>query len=88
MQVEKLFETLYKFTLSQNEFNVNLVASIGTDGILLVDTGWAPTAEEVSEKIRELSDAIVKLIIFTHQHGDHIGGRELLGENILIFDLN
>jgi len=81
MQVEKLSETLYKFTLSQNDFTVNLVASIGTNGILLVDTGWAHTAEELNEKIRELSDAIVKLIIFTHQHGDHIGGRNLLGKN-------
>ena len=81
MQVEKLSETLYKFTLLQNDFNVNLVASIGTDGILLVDSGWAVTAEEVNEKIRELDDGVIKLIIFTHQHGDHIGGRAILGEN-------
>jgi len=84
MQVEKLSETLHKFTLTQNEFNVNLVASIGSDGILLVDTGWAPTAEEVSEKIRELSDSIIKLVIFTHRHGDHIGGRGILGKDAML----
>ncbi len=81
MQVEKLSETLYKFTLSQNEFSVNLIVSLGPDGILLVDTGWTVTAEELKEKIRELSDGLIRLIIFTHQHGDHIGGRNLLGEN-------
>ena len=81
MQVEKLSETLYKFTLSQNDFTVNLVVSIGPDGILLVDTGWAATAEELDEKIRELSDGLIKLIILTHQHGDHIGGRAVLGKD-------
>ena len=80
MQVEKISKTLYKFTLTLNDFNVNLVASIGNDGILLVDTGWIMTAEEVSGKIKELSDETIKLIIFTHQHGDHIGGRNILGK--------
>lgn len=81
MQVEKLSNTIHKFELTLGTFYVNLVASIGADGILLVDTGWGPTAEGVKEKLGELSDGIVKLIIFTHQHGDHIGGRHVLGEN-------
>ena len=67
MQVEKLTDTLTKFSLSttNNDFTVNLVASIGRDGILLVDTGWAQTAEALTQKIRELSDYVIKLIIFT-----------------------
>ena len=83
MQVEKLSETLTKFSLSstENGFTVNLVASIGRDGILLVDTGWAQTAEDLNQKIRELSDETIKLIILTHQHGDHIGGRNILGKD-------
>ena len=83
MQVEKLSDTLTKFSVSstENGFSVNLIASIGKDGILLVDTGWTQTAEELNEKIKELSDDIIKLIIITHLHLDHIGGRHLLGEN-------
>ena len=83
MQVEKLSETLTKISLAttDNGFTVNLITSIGKDGILLVDTGWAQTAEELNAKIRELRDGIIKLIIITHPHGDHIGGRHLLGEN-------
>ena len=83
MQVQKLSDTLTKITVSstENGFTVNLVASIGRDGILLVDTGWAQTAEELNGKIRELSGAIIKLIILTHPHGDHIGGRGVLGKN-------
>jgi len=83
MQVEKISDTLTKFSLSstENGFTVNVLASIGRDGILLVDTGWAQTAEELNEKIRELSDDIIKMIILTHPHGDHMGGRGVLGKN-------
>ena len=80
MQVEKISETLYKFMLSIDDFTVNLVVCTGVDSILLVDTGWAQTAKELNKRIRELDDGIVKLIIITHHHGDHIGGRGLLGE--------
>jgi glyoxylase-like metal-dependent hydrolase (beta-lactamase superfamily II) len=81
MQVEKITETLYKITLSSNDFTVNVGASVGEDGILLIDTGWIHTAEELNEGVRELDDGIVKWIIITHPHGDHIGGRDLLGGN-------
>jgi glyoxylase-like metal-dependent hydrolase (beta-lactamase superfamily II) len=81
MQVEKLNERLYKFELSLTGFIVNLVASVGPDGVLLVDTGWEPTAEELKANIEELSDDIIKLIIITHPHPDHIGGKNLLGKN-------
>jgi cyclase len=83
MQIQKLSDTLTKISSSstENGFTVNLVASIGRDGILLVDTGWAQTAEELNEKIKELSDDQIKLIIITHPHGDHIGGRAVLGRD-------
>ena len=84
MQVEKLSETLHKITLSLNDFTVNLVASIGDDGILLVDAGWDDTSEELGEKLKELNDGLIKLIIFTHPHGDHIGGMYRLGENAVL----
>lgn len=81
MQVKKISDTLTKFSLASTDFTVNLTASIGRDGILLVDTGWAHTAEELNSKIRELSEGTIKLIIITHQHGDHIGGRGVLGQD-------
>jgi len=81
VKAERISDTLYKVTLSLDGFTVNLAASKGTDGILLVDTGWAQTAEELDHWVRELGDGSVKLIIITHQHADHIGGRGLLGKN-------
>ncbi len=80
MQIEQIHPSLYKFTLSLNDFTVNVGALIGEDGILLVDTGWAVTAEELKAQIEKLSADPVQVIIFTHQHGDHIAGRGVLGE--------
>jgi cyclase len=85
MQVEKISEKLYKLTLSNNDFTVNVGACIGADGILLIDTGWLQTAEELHKGVSELDDGIVKWIIITHPHGDHIGGRGLLGKNATLF---
>ena len=79
MEVKKLNEKIYRFTLSLNDFNVNMGLCLGEDGLLLIDTGWAQTAEEVKEMIQELDDRPVEWIILTHQHGDHIAGRNLLG---------
>ena len=84
MQVEKLSETLYKFTLSLSDqpdgFTVNMAASVGQDGILLVDAGWTQTAQKLNERVRELGDGNVKLIVITHPHLDHYGGVAVFGE--------
>jgi glyoxylase-like metal-dependent hydrolase (beta-lactamase superfamily II) len=81
MQVAQITDKIYRFTLSLNDFSVNMGLCIGDDGLLLIDTGWAQTAEEVKGKIQELTDRSVKWIILTHQHGDHIAGRNILGPN-------
>jgi glyoxylase-like metal-dependent hydrolase (beta-lactamase superfamily II) len=56
-----------------------MVASIGADGVLLVDTGYLGTAAAVKEALGELSAAPVRLIVNTHGDGDHVGGNALLG---------
>ncbi len=84
MQVEKISNTLHKFTLSfldqPDSPTVNLAACVGQDGILLVDAGWAHTAERLNEKVRELGDGNVKLIIVTHPHRDHFEGGAFFGK--------
>jgi cyclase len=64
----------------------NMAVSIGDDGILIVDTQFAPLTEKIVAAIRTLSDAPIRFVINTHVHGDHVGGNEnfnRLGAQIL-----
>ncbi|MCA9142326.1 MAG: alkyl/aryl-sulfatase [Planctomycetaceae bacterium] len=48
---------------------------VGTDGVIIVDTLMGPTsAANALATFRKYSDKPVKAIIYTHSHGDHIGG--------------
>jgi cyclase len=52
----------------------NITVQIGDDGVLLVDTQYAPLSDKILAKIRELSKGTLRYIINTHHHGDHTGG--------------
>ncbi|QDT05070.1 Hydroxyacylglutathione hydrolase [Rubripirellula lacrimiformis] len=48
---------------------------VGTDGVIIVDTLKGPASAAVAyQAFRQYSDKPVKAIIYTHSHGDHIGG--------------
>ena len=64
----------------------NIGAFIGPDGILLVDSLFAPMTESLVEAIREVSDGDIRFLMNTHIHGDHVGGNSNLAElGVLIF---
>ena len=54
----------------------NIAASIGEDGIVIVDDQFAPLAEKIQTALKELkiTDKPVRFVINTHYHGDHTGG--------------
>ena len=52
----------------------NITVQIGDDGVLIVDTQYAPLSDKILAKIRELSDGTLRFILNTHHHGDHTGG--------------
>ncbi|MEW4923569.1 MBL fold metallo-hydrolase [Algibacter sp. 2305UL17-15] len=57
----------------------NIGVSIGEDGVLVIDTQFAPLTPKILEAIKELSDKPIKTVMNTHHHGDHTGGNENLG---------
>jgi len=64
--------------------NVGVIASIGEDGTLLVDTGYAATAAAVREELTKLGSGPVRIIVNTHGDGDHVGGNAALADDAVI----
>jgi glyoxylase-like metal-dependent hydrolase (beta-lactamase superfamily II) len=56
----------------------NIAASIGEDGIVIVDDQFAPLADKIQAALKALkiTDKPVRFVINTHYHGDHTGGNE------------
>lgn len=48
----------------------------GPDGVLMVDSQFAPLSERIIAAIKQISDGRIRYLIDTHLHGDHTGGNE------------
>jgi len=55
----------------------NIGASIGEDGIVIVDDQYAPLAEKIRAALKGITDKPLRFVINTHYHGDHTGGNAL-----------
>jgi len=54
----------------------NIAASVGDDGIVIVDDQYAPLAEKIQAALKGITGKPVRFVINTHYHGDHTGGNE------------
>jgi len=54
----------------------NIAASVGDDGIVIVDTEYAPLADKIQAALKNIgaTDKPVRFVIDTHYHGDHTNG--------------
>ena len=60
---------------------VNIVAQVGDDGILLVDTGPAEWSDRILAMLRDrFPGKAVRYIINTHMHPDHTGGNAAISK--------
>jgi len=65
------------YTLEGNGGTVGVLT--GPDGVLMVDTQFAPMTAKLVAAIKQISDGRIRFVINTHVHGDHTGGNENLG---------
>lgn len=56
----------------------NITVQVGSDGVLMVDSQYAPLADKILAAVAELSDGPLRYVINTHMHPDHIGGNARL----------
>lgn len=58
----------------------------GPDGVLMVDSQFAPLTDKIVAAIKQVSNQPIRFLINTHVHGDHTGGNENLGKmGVVIF---
>ena len=54
----------------------NVTLQIGKEGVLIVDTQYAPMSSKLLAAIHTISQGPLRYIINTHSHPDHVGGNE------------
>ena len=58
----------------------NTTVFTGPEGVMVVDTQFAPLSGKILDAIRTLSDQPIRWIVNTHMHGDHTGGNEAIAK--------
>jgi len=60
----------------------NITLQMGKEGVLMVDTEFAPLAPKIMAEIRKLSNGPIRYILNTHVHPDHVGGNDAFAKLI------
>src|SRR5689334_4724380 len=75
---------VYMLDTENSDGGGNVAASVGPDGILLVDDMYKAVVPQMKETLKKISSADIRLIVNTHFHGDHIQGNMALSKSAII----
>ena len=72
-EISTLAKNFYKITFCYDQCT-NMIVFVGSDGVLVIDTGDPRTTEKLKATIEKIAEAKKIHVINTHMHPDHIGG--------------
>ena len=79
-QVQEVSTDLGKGLFEITGAGGNTTLAVGSKGLIVVDTQFAPLYDKLRAKITSLSDKPILYVVNTHYHGDHTGGNALFFE--------
>ena len=80
IETQQLGEGMYVFFgVGEGVVAGNILASIGSDGVLIVDTQFPEMVPKYRAKIAEFGGGAIDFAINTHWHFDHANGNQVLG---------
>jgi cyclase len=85
VKVSKLRGNLY---LLRTDTGSNMAASIGDDGVLLVDASYQQTLDKTQAALKRITDKPVRYLVNTHYHSDHTSGNVGFPEAVIIAHRN
>jgi glyoxylase-like metal-dependent hydrolase (beta-lactamase superfamily II) len=77
LRVTKVAGNVYMLDAAKGDAGGNIGASVGEDGIVIVDDQYAPLADKIRAALKGVTDKPVRFVINTHYHGDHTGGNAI-----------
>ena len=78
IQTVKVADGLY--VLMGGPAQGNIAVSIGSDGIFLVDSMYAPMHQKIMDALARLGRQPVRYVVNTHLHGDHTAGNDAMAK--------
>lgn len=67
------------YMLQADQGSGNIGASVGPDGILIVDDQFVPLVEKIRAALKEAGGGPLKFVLNTHWHYDHVDGNKVFG---------
>src|SRR6185295_8325984 len=78
VQTVKVADGLY--VLMGGAAQGNIAVSVGSDGLFLVDSMYAPMHQKIMDALARISRQPVRFVVNTHLHGDHTAGNEAMAK--------
>ncbi len=82
LRVTKVAGSVYMLDAAKGDAGGNIGASVGEDGIVIVDDQFAPLADKIRAALKGVTDKPVRFVINTHYHGDHTGGNAIFQKEV------
>lgn len=82
-EVIRLSETLHELRADVGGYVVKVLASVGPDGVLLVDTGQREDVPALLATLGRLGGGTPRIVVNSHHHTEHVAGNLGLGKGPL-----